>query len=95
MNPAYKIMYTWFPAWRTNHFNAETVMKRYRSGPLNPEQQTLITMLAHSLGWPVEDVARALLICAPPWKVTRPAPAAHADPLAASPRSRHVSKRVH
>ena len=54
-------MYTWFPAWRTNHFNAEAVMRRYRSGPLTPEQQTLITMLAHSLGWPVQDVARALL----------------------------------
>ena len=73
-------------------------MKRYRSGPLTPEQQTLITMLAHSLGWPVQDVARALLIYAPKWKkdkVTRPALAAHADPLAASRRSRNVSRRVH
>ena len=73
-------------------------MTRYRSGPLTPEQQTLITMLAHSLGWPVQDVARALLICAPKRKkvdrATRSASAA-ADPLAASPRSRHVSKVVH
>ncbi len=72
-------------------------MTRYRSGPLTSEQQTLITMLAHSLGWPVQDVARSLLIYAPKWKkdrATRSVSVA-ADPLAVSRRNRIVSKRVH